>query len=474
MFPGLFLLLAFSAALGLILLTLGLRGRQINDHPTCRRCKFDLVGVYPGIERCPECGAGVLDEDEPLVGIRKRAPKLAISGSVLLLIAMMVSSVVLLPVAGQQQLARYLPRPVLLWQLEHGPANPAVAAIAELERRAMAGASTRELQAAANAVLARHADPGRDWDPRLGSFIEQRFADGKLPTKDFVQYIDQMPNWLVVHQPRVHPGSAMDLGMGIRIGSGLDRGGATTSYGLVCSLLETRIGGLPQELQAFQREAYAKGMRDAWWPTGLGGSSYASALPPQRIAAVQAEPGRATVETLWRMELVDTATDTILTTWDRTERTDLTIVPPDQPLTALLPPDPETERRLRSAISLSKATFLPPVGRWQYLQVTFQVLNPPVDCAWCLEAVIDGGRITPERRLGGIATSRAIPEGSYSTGQYHFFLELGLEPVLSEDSRVTLVLRPDPERASIDRLDGPIWGGELAFEDVPIVPDPDR
>jgi hypothetical protein len=42
---------------GLILLVLGVRGWRIDDHPVCRRCRFDLVGVYPAIGACPECGA---------------------------------------------------------------------------------------------------------------------------------------------------------------------------------------------------------------------------------------------------------------------------------------------------------------------------------------------------------------------------------------------------------------------------------
>lgn len=86
MFPGLLLLLAFAAALGLILLTLGLRGRQINDHPICRRCKFDLIGIYPGSDRCPECGRELLGRHRVHVGQRRRGRKSASLGGFLLLI----------------------------------------------------------------------------------------------------------------------------------------------------------------------------------------------------------------------------------------------------------------------------------------------------------------------------------------------------------------------------------------------------
>lgn len=49
---------------GIFLIRAGLRGRRINDHPICRRCRFDLVGL-PGPtpdsrpDRCPECGTSL-------------------------------------------------------------------------------------------------------------------------------------------------------------------------------------------------------------------------------------------------------------------------------------------------------------------------------------------------------------------------------------------------------------------------------
>src|SRR5690606_6583837 len=48
--------------LGAALLSLGLRGRRVNDHPICRKCGFDLVGREDldqtwGDAVCTECGA---------------------------------------------------------------------------------------------------------------------------------------------------------------------------------------------------------------------------------------------------------------------------------------------------------------------------------------------------------------------------------------------------------------------------------
>lgn len=46
------------AALGLALFWRGWRGRRVDNHPWCRKCCFDLKGVWPGAAKCPECGSG--------------------------------------------------------------------------------------------------------------------------------------------------------------------------------------------------------------------------------------------------------------------------------------------------------------------------------------------------------------------------------------------------------------------------------
>lgn len=46
------------AALGLALFWRGWRGRRIDNHPWCRKCRLDLKGLRPGAARCPECGLG--------------------------------------------------------------------------------------------------------------------------------------------------------------------------------------------------------------------------------------------------------------------------------------------------------------------------------------------------------------------------------------------------------------------------------
>ncbi len=79
--------------LGLVLLAVGLRGRRVDDHPLCARCRFDLIGL-PGAGkglgaavRCPECGSDVSSPRRLRTGNHARRPRLVSSGSAMLLAA---------------------------------------------------------------------------------------------------------------------------------------------------------------------------------------------------------------------------------------------------------------------------------------------------------------------------------------------------------------------------------------------------
>lgn len=84
--------LAMLFAVAIIMLLAGLRGRKLDEHPVCRGCGFYLVGMYPGGERCPECGKA-LDERSVRIGRRERRRALMIGGAIL-------ATAMLLPLIG--------------------------------------------------------------------------------------------------------------------------------------------------------------------------------------------------------------------------------------------------------------------------------------------------------------------------------------------------------------------------------------
>jgi hypothetical protein len=66
---------AFAAftigSLGLILLIIGLRGWRIDDHPWCRKCRYDLSGLDEPAA-CPECGADLARRRAVRIGLHGR------------------------------------------------------------------------------------------------------------------------------------------------------------------------------------------------------------------------------------------------------------------------------------------------------------------------------------------------------------------------------------------------------------------
>src|SRR5688500_393196 len=65
---------SFVAACAILALVRAWRGRRLGDHPHCARCDFDLFGLPPGQQRCPECGAGLAAVGARRTGVRRPRP----------------------------------------------------------------------------------------------------------------------------------------------------------------------------------------------------------------------------------------------------------------------------------------------------------------------------------------------------------------------------------------------------------------
>jgi len=141
---ALLILLVLAAAL----LALGVRGRVVDDHPICRKCRFDLVGLATP-SNCPECGAGL---DRPRAirsGARRRRPGLVITGVAILLLMALASGAFL----NADRLIPYEPSWALVLQAQYGSMKRAPAIVSEL----LARSDRFKLSQSAHAALARRA-----------------------------------------------------------------------------------------------------------------------------------------------------------------------------------------------------------------------------------------------------------------------------------------------------------------------------
>ena len=124
------LLIPGATVLGAVLLVLGLRGRLLDDHPVCAKCRFDLHGL--DLERttasCPECATRISDRS-PRTGNRKRQPPLILFGSLLLFVAAALLGKHAFILSGLLRPYQLTPTTLLLTQfasdVRHGDADEA-------------------------------------------------------------------------------------------------------------------------------------------------------------------------------------------------------------------------------------------------------------------------------------------------------------------------------------------------------------
>jgi len=132
---------SFVAACAFLALVRASRGRRVGDHPHCARCDFDLFGLPPEQERCPECGAKLDSAKARRMG--RRRPRLgAMTGwSVVLVCGLAVAIGTLRAGATRFDWVRSKPVWLLRRDLASSPpANPrAQEAGRELDRRLKAG-----------------------------------------------------------------------------------------------------------------------------------------------------------------------------------------------------------------------------------------------------------------------------------------------------------------------------------------------
>src|SRR5438046_2585899 len=73
---------------GVIVVRSGWRGQRVGDHPSCRRCGFDLSGRSSGTNVCGECGANLTRRRAVAIGVREPRPGLTALGALILLPAL--------------------------------------------------------------------------------------------------------------------------------------------------------------------------------------------------------------------------------------------------------------------------------------------------------------------------------------------------------------------------------------------------
>lgn len=208
------LLIAAMAALvvlGVGAIVLALRGRRIDDHPVCRRCRFDLVGMFPGSHVCPECGR-TLSERAVRTGNRRRRKGLLAIGVAVLALSLAGGAGLTVASVGGPALNPYKPLWMLRLEAKGSDAKRAGDAVDEIVARYARGElGEKETARLVRLALDEHADAS---DPNAAQWIgviESLVVDKRLSAEQFARYIEQGIAINVRVRPRIRAGDPLPL-----------------------------------------------------------------------------------------------------------------------------------------------------------------------------------------------------------------------------------------------------------------------
>ena len=168
----------------------GWRGVRVNEHPICRGCGFDLVGLSGAC--CPECGRGLAAKRAVTIGHRRRRVWMVLLGVILASLAAYPGGLVVMGRVKQFDWIRLRPDSMLERSVTAVEAAERQRELAELVRRLKAG----NLRRSRIERLVRHAlelQGNRDdlWETEWGDIVQEAHAQGLVLRQEWARYLKQ-------------------------------------------------------------------------------------------------------------------------------------------------------------------------------------------------------------------------------------------------------------------------------------------
>lgn len=490
-----FVLLGMLVAGGVLVVT-GRRGWRINDHPICRQCEFDLIGAYPGIVTCPECGAGLKREGWVRIGARRRPGALVVAGCLLMLLPMAPLGVYVYAGATGTNLNKYKPLGLLLWESAHAPPATCQAIAEELQDRMVAGRLSKDQTATVvNAALALQADPKRPWHEAWGSLLSQAMLSGDLPREKQKEFRDNAAVLTLECRGAVRAGDALPL----LVKSKEARVSPDATYLTMVGLKAVTLGG---ETLPTTEPVPSPVESESGWFSFLGSTSrrVAAGLPSQFLYLVgsksrmmgwgqteseiawvlkvppTAKPGRTTVEVELRITMSDFGmgnsrqpTDPLRAKKGKyravTLQVPVEVLPSEAPGVQMVEPTAELEKQIRGLLQPESAMIY---DSSRQANLSFRVSKMPVPICFDVFSKDSTGK---ERRIGVLTSGRGHADaGAYGmmmsqgNGQRHLYGNVGK----LKGGKTDLIFRPSAAAAlrTVDLTR--IYNGEIVLRGVEI------
>lgn len=460
---------------GIFLMRAGLRGRRVNDHPICRRCRFDLVGLAGSDadansrpDRCPECGTDLTGTTRRarravIDGERRKRWRLFALGVVLLLSGLTTGFWLSYKPLAKFPWITWMPDWVLAEMVDSPNAVRADLAMRELlQRMATSTLSATSARAAINSALDAQADMTRPWNPRIGTFVETLRGAGLVDDALWSRYAQQSVVLQAWVRPRIEVGRSIPWAKGhvIRVGTGAwaaASGNKPASLGLEILCLDSLVNGNIVELGFAGVGSSTSAMKSQ--DGGIAGSSVLN-VPGLGLGPVRVELRfRVTIFTSINFKTTFEPGD-VLATWEETIGLDAEVVPAGtdsiRGISSLAlnermrrsiscePFEVATDSRERAVVRGGLYADLPPaVGAFR-VEATLRHADGSVEALPRARFTIRPGRRTSVA-IAGTPTKALTPGAS-----------------------VSLTLKPDFDAAknTVDLTE--IWGEEIVIENVPI------
>ncbi len=210
MLPSVLVLLLVAMIVGVVLVVVGLKGRRINDHPVCKQCHFDLLGTYPEVVTCPECGAGLKRDNAVVQGARKKMPAVVTVGALLVLTPLLPVGAVAFTILTGSDVNAIKPLGLILWEARRAEPVQAAKLADEVMNRILAKKlSPSQYQNVIETVLDVQGDRQLAWADSWGTIIDRADLDGVLTPTQKARYAEQAAVLDLQPRPKVYAGSVL-------------------------------------------------------------------------------------------------------------------------------------------------------------------------------------------------------------------------------------------------------------------------
>jgi|GEM_PF-2327443 len=454
--PGPFILFyilgGLVLGLGIFLIIFGRVGKRIDDHPWCRKCRFDLFGRDEGASnKCPECGSDLDKPKAVRVGQRQKRRGLILLGTFVLLLSLGGLGFKGYTDAAGVNWQHH--KPVWLLMREANSTQGSTAsnkALFELRRRQDAGLlSGSEISRLVNDALKQQADLSQPWNPDWGSLIQIARSNQQVSDTQWQQYATQAVAEGYEYKVR----ERVDMGKEIpfKIVSNSARVGDSN----LGEKLYVRRGHIVTQIGQLQMEYH--GASSGVLSSGSNGST-SSVLRMREDQSL--DPGIHTADATIDVKL-NTANG-----WNagpllaniKINSSDTFELLTEGATSVTVTKDPAYRAAVEQSIQLDK------VLNYQYsskntkqwdLQSQFDIKPRPVDIAFKIYIRIDG--VETKSSVGSFCVPASAQSRWHTSGSTDMDLA---------GKTIDVILRPSIEDAkrSVDCYN--IWGEEIVFEDV--------